>query len=106
MSNHKLNNEHFQPDLEAWETLNDFDETITQTIPSHDAYVKAKQALTSYIDLDLLKELAQGARRITHDGCVIALDHAPQPDKPGTVRRPGTSRQTHIHHRKARWSSM
>lgn len=102
-----LNNEHFTHDLDAWQKLNEFDEEITvAVIPSHHAYVAAKKAVNEFMALDTIKELAAGARRITHDGCVIALDREPQPDKPGTVRRPGTRRQTHIKHTKARFGAI
>lgn len=102
-----LNNDHFQPDLETLNTLNDFDETVSApTIHSHDAYTKALNAVREQVELARLESLRDGPRRIQHGGCMIALDRERQPDKPGTVRKPGIRRQNGISHTKKRWGTI
>lgn len=102
-----LNNDHFQPDLETLETLNDFDETVSApTIHSHDAYTKALNAVREQVELARLESLRDGPRRIQHGGCMIALDRERQPDKPGTVRKPGIRRQRQGTLTKKRWATV
>jgi hypothetical protein len=100
-----LNNDHFQPDLEEFNTLNDFDDNITLLIPSHSAaaYTKALQAVRDQVHIAWIESLPHDARRIVLDGTTIALDREREPDKPGTVRKPGIRRVQTTTVRKKRW---
>ena len=85
-----LNNDHFQPDL-----ANDFDESITLPAASHAAFTRAARALRPEQDGLLshvtnapriaMLSMAQGLS--TNTDCRIGCG---KPDKPGTVRAPGS----------------
>ena len=101
-----LNNDHFQPDLQTLNELNDFDANITALpIHSHHAYAKALDAVKQEVHLAWLSTLPHDLRRIKDGATIIALDQERQADKPGTVRRPGIRRLTTKNHRKPRWAS-
>lgn len=100
-----LNNDHFQNDLAALNELNDFDATIT-TLPiqRHDAYAKALAAVKEQVHLAWIETLPHDLRRIKDGACMIAVDREREPDKPGTVRKPGIRRLSGVKHTKRRWS--
>ena len=91
-------------DREANAYLQDFDATITTpAIQRHDVYTKALGAVREYETLSYFESLPHGPHRIKHGGCVIALDRERQPDRPGTVRKPGIRRLSGVNHTKRRW---
>ena len=83
-----------------------FDPDITVHVPRHDAarYTKALDAVKEQIHLAWIESLPHEARRIVVGGCMIALDREREPDKPGTVRKPGIRRVQTTTVRKKRWS--
>lgn len=96
-----LNNDHFQRDAAEIDTLNDFDDSLTQAPVRHDLYSKA---LASVRECDTIAFIQHQLREA--DTCTVRIAGTifargdGQPDKPGTVRKPGTRRQCH---RKTHW---
>lgn len=102
-----LNNDHFQNDLDCFQKLQDFDAEITPPIiQRHDVYTKALRAVREHEALTHFENMEDAPRRIKHGGCVIALDRERQPDRPGTVRKPGIRRQRQGSFTKRRWSTV
>ena len=91
----KLNNDHFQNDLNDLEALNDFDDTLTQPKPlRHDLYCKAHDAVTATRTMQHIEAQLRGCgkTKINHAGSIFARGDC-APDRPGTVRNPGVRRQ-------------
>lgn len=99
MTNH-LQNER-QKELAS---LNDFDPTLTQARPQHDAFSKAQRALKQHLELCQLEAMVQAGTIMLEAGRPLVCHGDGLPDKPGTVRKPGVRRQFGSN-RKQRWAA-
>lgn len=94
-------------DAEIAAELAAFDATLTLARPQHDFYSKALKALREHEACKLIQEAFEksDADEIMLHGARYVRRADGQPDKPGTVRRPGVRRQFGSN-RKQRWATV
>jgi len=79
----------------------EFDPTITMPKPPrHDLYSAALAAVRETENLIWEQQQIDAGRVIYHAGTIMARGDC-EPDRPGTIRRPGTRR---IGHKKQKWA--